>query len=239
MKNQETFNVVMLPTEKASLLGLTNGKLYYSEFGHMTDIWEGQHLYILSDEKIKEGDWVLHNSGYISQVLGFNIDAIKLLDAQRWTKDCKKIVASTDKEITPETWIHDSFVNVFLLSYNNKKQITEIKLDIVPYDGTTPISENWNGQIKTRKDGSVIIHQNKTYSQAEVDDLLDRQASITTDQVLKNQAKMYSADEVKTIANAAWHNGYWNHYEEINGQGSSHENPLSSMNFIKQNVNKI
>ncbi len=211
MENQEIFNIVMLPTKKGSWLGLTNGKLYYSEFGQMTNLWENQHLYAVSNEEINDNDWVLHKSGHF---------VYQVFDA-RYVEDCKKVIASTDKEITPDFWIHESFVNAFVLSYNNKKTIKEIKIG-----------------SKARGNGSVVIHPNKTYSQEEVDEMLDRQAAITTAQILKNQEKMYSHSEVIELVNKGWHNGYWYHYEEVNGKRSSHEEAFSFLDFIKEKINK-
>jgi hypothetical protein len=255
MKTQETFNVVMLPTEKASLLVFTNNKLYYSDLGHLTNDWINQHLYIISNNTIVEGDWVLINNSFKVKVeldgstLGYRTD-VAFLYLRENERSVKKIVASTDKDITPSTWIGESFVQVFIKNYNEGKVIDSISLEkddyFVSNNETFIDSINAKGnyfthgkKIKTRPDGSVIIHPNKTYSQAEVDSMLDRQVCQTTDQLLKKQAKMYSTAEVEAIANSAWYNGYWNKYEEINGEGESGESALSPLNFIKQNVNKI
>lgn len=61
-------------------------------------MWTPQHMYVTTKERIRTGDVVYHNSGYVSRVLGFNMDAIKLEDAQRWTKDCRKVIATDDEE---------------------------------------------------------------------------------------------------------------------------------------------
>ena len=48
-------NVVMLPTNEKAEKGL-----YLSKSGLLTiEKLTNQHLYILSDEEIKEGDWVI------------------------------------------------------------------------------------------------------------------------------------------------------------------------------------
>lgn len=48
---------------------------------------------IVTDALIEENDFAYHKDGYVSKVYGFNLDAIKLEDGQRWTNDCKKVVA--------------------------------------------------------------------------------------------------------------------------------------------------
>lgn len=63
MTNEKKIKVVMLATDKPSKLGLVtvDNRLYQFE---QAVKHEGQHLYFLSDEKIKEGDWVLHKNIY-------------------------------------------------------------------------------------------------------------------------------------------------------------------------------
>lgn len=97
-------NIFILPTEKPSKLVLRNADNKLVLHTPITQ-WYGksQELYITSDEQIQEGDWVYHSSGYISNVLGFNLDAIKLMDAQRWTKNCKKIVLTTDQYLIKDS----------------------------------------------------------------------------------------------------------------------------------------
>ena len=99
--------VVMLPTNKKAGLVINPSTeiIQYIDFNkdakYYTDAsFICNHLYITSDDEIKEDDWVYHKSGYISKVLGFNLDAIKLEDAQRWTKDCKKVIATTDSSLS-------------------------------------------------------------------------------------------------------------------------------------------
>ena len=56
--------VVMLPTDEKATKGiglnLKNNRLLYSNSNHeWNEIFQLQHLYILSDEVIKEGDWFI------------------------------------------------------------------------------------------------------------------------------------------------------------------------------------
>lgn len=108
-------------------------------------MWTPQHMYITSKERIRTGDVVYHNSGYVSRVLGFNMDAIKLKDAQRWTKDCRKVIATDDDEyntgykennfsdsfcgwnITPN--IPKSFINDFCNEGGPRKVMVQFNTD--------------------------------------------------------------------------------------------------------------
>lgn len=123
------FKLVLLPTNDPT--GLFNGAfgfLHHSLIDKVRDRLDGRHIYAYSNDKIKEGDYVYHSSGYISKVLGFNLDAIKLEDGQRWTKDCKKIIASSNKTLDGLLLIHDKSIATYVEKYNKNKIITKISL---------------------------------------------------------------------------------------------------------------
>ena len=113
MKKQ--VKVVMLPTEKASDLLLCiksytehintpaensdikgNLRLGYGKYVDK-EFYQPQNLYFLSDEEIKEGDWVYLNNGignYIFSVSNKNINAIMT------NPTSKKIIATTDESLS-------------------------------------------------------------------------------------------------------------------------------------------
>jgi len=151
MKNTTTFRVVMLPTHGTTK---SNIILVEGELRLLTNYYEdicGQHLYILSDNEIKGGDWCLGGDRIFHNTVQ--------LDAYI---NIYKIISSTDKSIAPNSWIPESFVNAYVKSFNDVKQITEVDLE---WDerGIDTYSK-----IGTRPDGSVIIHQSKMYSIAQV-----------------------------------------------------------------------
>ena len=117
MKKQ--VDVVMLPTEKASKIWLKESTLSYnddlSSLGFIP-----QHLYFLSDDKIKEGDWYIDKLGIVQQcesirdnpltgpqssigsVGGKGFDKWSTQYQNRDYKDldnCFKIVATTDESL--------------------------------------------------------------------------------------------------------------------------------------------
>jgi len=140
---------------------------------------------------------------------------------------CKKIIATTDKSLgikydkNPEFYgsgmfnkkllfpqIPESFIQAYIKAYNEGKPITEVDLEYeqlciqtgLPC-GMTCFNEdtcNMNLQLKTRDDGSVIIHQSKTYSRDDVIDKLilfvetcDVEAQIVHYNVLNSKTTLY------------------------------------------------
>jgi hypothetical protein len=141
--------VVMLPTnEKAPLiLGTSkNGKLAISNSSICNGAYiQNQHLHFLSDDEIKEGDWVYRfNSKDIFKADSFLIHLIE----KGSTENCKKIIATTGKNLmwldksekNPELarpnglWKclpqpSEGFIQKFVDSYNSGKPITEVDVE--------------------------------------------------------------------------------------------------------------
>lgn len=115
-KSYKKCDVVMLPTDKASIIALNthNNQLILATSllqSKKEDAIQMQHLYILSDEKIKEGDWCLIDNnvgmrtGYqIKQCLEADIPngeyTFKDDDNELFTTGrCEKIIATTDSDL--------------------------------------------------------------------------------------------------------------------------------------------
>jgi len=187
----------MLPTEKASLICLnTNEQLYLSKEMNMADDNnEYQHLYIISDEKCKDGEWCT--------------DGIRIAQVNCLTVDdpnahlYSKIVATTDKLILTNMkdsnavrdidfdievpQIPESFIQAYIKAYNEDKPITEVDLEIetaVIVISKNPLQAEGIKtrifEIKTRPDNTVIIHQSKLYTRDEVEYLI----KCATDEIL-------------------------------------------------------
>lgn len=134
--------VVMLPTnEKANLLLTGRNDLYYSsklsDFSLKEDIDIFQHLYFLSDEKIKEGD-SYENNGVIFRA----DDKFDEGNDPNQNKNNKKIIATTDKSLTKEMYCvstgkyqeplpqpSQSFIEKFVDEYNKGNVITEVMVE--------------------------------------------------------------------------------------------------------------
>lgn len=91
----------MLPTDKATaaiLVNLRSGNLYcdkQEDYHHLIKLkdWRGRHLYIVTDDEIKEGDWYYW-------VITNTVQQFKSVDGDKPSDDCKKIIATTDTELT-------------------------------------------------------------------------------------------------------------------------------------------
>jgi hypothetical protein len=181
--------VVMLPTnEKAKekdIILLKEGntpstktnELAICEFpsaNNLGVVWQTQHIYILSDEVIKEGDW------YYWSVTNTIQKAVKdSLDRLPKTSDgSKKIIATTDKSLkipTENPALHhiginekllpqpsQSFIEKFVEEYNKGNIITDV---LVEYEAmnTTIVNRTYNDfepKINT-KDNTITIRKVK------------------------------------------------------------------------------
>lgn len=142
---KQYFPLLLLPTNKDSKFWLTkSGKLLSSMYPATNKKYgKNQHLYVVSDEQIKAGDWRIHPEGMymvgdIPQNVGFKprlttSDEIpdmpeEIFNIHGW----KKIIASSDKSLGLH-WIDDLFIDYYLKAYNMGKPITSIELEM----------ENW------------------------------------------------------------------------------------------------
>ena len=178
--------VVMLSTnEKASLLlGTSKGGLLVksnrgvSNSAHL----KNQHLYLLSDDEIKEGDWCINlNSLYEHKEL-CRIDSQIELEryVQKTENDCKKIIATTKIDLDfqdylktgqKRTWVtlphpSESFIKKFIEAYNGGKPITEVMVEYKHLQSTSGLNEEW---LKINTDNTITIRKMKdSWSREEV-----------------------------------------------------------------------
>jgi len=165
--------VVMLPTNKAStrdkmiLKSHISGKLMYEQIGITRNTTvETQHLYFLSDEDIKKGDWYVQ--GTLKQ-------ATKELEGHI----LYKVVASTDKSLKlfsamslnletpiynhPFPQINEAFQRVWVDEYNAGTPIEWVNLEYnIVYENSHQSDENGSHQnrhleLKLRADNTVIV----------------------------------------------------------------------------------
>jgi len=128
--------VVMLPTKEKSNLVLCSlfGKdklVFTTKILPIQDEERYQHLYFLSNKEIKEGDWFVI----------FTNDKPVAISKGIFDKDCKKIIATTDKSVyhieggssirkfLPQP--SQAFLEVFVKEYNKGNVIKEV---MVEYD---------------------------------------------------------------------------------------------------------
>jgi hypothetical protein len=110
-------NIFLLPTEQNSWLCLKDGELVNANdggcmLGYAPPRWLTQHLYITSDEEIKDNEWFLYEFGDSHEVVKCEIK----LGNPNARKNCKKIILTTDQKLIADgvQSIDDEFLKVFV-----------------------------------------------------------------------------------------------------------------------------
>ncbi len=195
MSTMKKCQVILLPTNKKAPLANNHGKLVLAN-GSKDKLFdtskyiEGdrnlkpQHLYILSDEEIKEGDWVyntvLKDISYIAN------SSINLLSEINRLKQAKKIIATTDSSLTKTSFkvLKDlkshqlpqpssSFLEVYVKAYNEGNQIKEVMVeyDAIPADRAP---NGWDSFVKVDSKNIITIKRLKdSWNREEVIELCE------------------------------------------------------------------
>lgn len=199
MKNLLNCKVVMLPTEKATRI--TKYQICRNKTGeedrlslHDRDTcYSGsvnQHLYLISDREIKEGDYIIliDRIEKIISIEGINIKHTSVNEKRGFSysliNHCLKIEATTDNlkylqnhslkdnredfntvESIPN--IPQSFIEAYIKSKGTIKEV-QIEIDIDEINELSSGNTPSEYLVKTREDNTVIIHQSKTYTREEV-----------------------------------------------------------------------
>lgn len=138
----KTIQVIMLPTDKDSNLyyhNPTETLKYDNSKTDLVGIRDYQHLYIVSDAEIKEGDWFIANMD-IKQCSYRDKDCVYFEKTNVnfiFFKDCKKIETTTDKSIhvgaldcnyLPQ--IPQSFIEAYVKSNGTIKEV-QVEMSII------------------------------------------------------------------------------------------------------------
>lgn len=156
--------IIIVPTEKASRIqGKQGGILSLFNTATKSPYVDAQHLYVLSDEPIKDFDkiyFTINGKGYIG------VAAVGAV----YGEETKKIIATTDESLGIKV-IQKSFLPIFVEAYNSGKPITEVELDYATDNNIEGYPEfGGNGMLKTTESNEVIIFlpEVKMYSRDEV-----------------------------------------------------------------------
>jgi hypothetical protein len=175
--------VVMLPTNRAeNCFYLQNNiKLNYYR-GYLTQDYlnnalnaKSFHLYVLSNEEIKEGDWVYNEIS--KEIYQFKQNLVSYE---------KKIVATTDISLTVKQYGRgeqtsffplpqppDSFLELYAKEYNAGKQIKEVLVEYIYYHPSLS-SDVISERLLLNKDNTITVKPIKeSWSKEEVKELLN------------------------------------------------------------------
>ena len=154
-------NIHILPTDKPSRLHLwtdekgTRLELCELVYSHTRNT---QHLYITSDEEIKEGDWFM---------IFTNKKPVAPTKAGLFDSDCKKIILTTDVDLINDgvQKIDDEFLEWFV--NNPRCEWVEVKKEMyMPFDGKVPFELSLDQSLNTCPHYKIIT---KDYLQGFID----------------------------------------------------------------------
>ena len=111
-------NIYVIPTNKPSRLILQGSELLLSKYKEENEGFSefNQHIYITSDEEIKDAKWIIHN-GKIHEVIknkGLYISVKELSHIDIRADLCKKIILTTDQSLDGIQAIDDEFLEWFV-----------------------------------------------------------------------------------------------------------------------------
>lgn len=191
--------VLMLPTnEKAQLvLGQQLVNVGETDIPNDKDVTK-QHLYITSDDEIKEGDWCIDT---VDNNFIFKMTKSFIKDNSNYKDYCKKIIATTDSSLTigeEDIWKNrkdilypnilpqpsQSFIKKYVEEYNKGNIITDVLVeyhnnyDLHYYTPPGGIeccdkTDSWETKVNS-KDNTITIKKIKdSWSRNEVKYLLE------------------------------------------------------------------
>jgi len=147
---KKSIEIIILPSKNSSKIGFIHESKslhYYTGNEDLNNIGDNlvipQHLYFLSDDEIKKGDWILANgSPYQVREIQGNDYKVDLC----WISNVKKIIATTDESLITESWYEsvdlgkqptykslprpsDAFIKVYIKEYNTGDKITKVLVE--------------------------------------------------------------------------------------------------------------
>jgi hypothetical protein len=160
-------NIHLIPTDKPSRLHNKNGELgnYPSTKLYIEDFKGNQHnsfhIYITSDEEIKQVDWFYDGDGELCK---YTSDYV--VNPNGWN-DNKKIILTTDGDLIKDgvQKIDDEFIEWFV--NNPRCEWVEVKKEMyMPFDGKVPFELSLDQSLNTRPHYKIIT---KDYLQGFID----------------------------------------------------------------------
>ena len=160
-------NIHVLPTDKPSRLHITSKlDLYPNGVSRKPQgLCKNQHIYITTDEEVKEGDWFLEKAGRQYPIQWNGVDKLN--------RHCKKIILTTDQDLIEDGIqpIDDEFLEWFVKNPDCK--FVPIITTTVSKESTYKTNigfESWRKEEPSQ--------DKRMYSEEEVLDILRKSHSI-------------------------------------------------------------
>jgi hypothetical protein len=198
MKNYKRAQAVMLPTTEKTDLFIINKQLFKCHKPQQGDGVDtvNQNLYIISDDKIIEGDWYLVELFKITgESNGLKLEQCEAIDdgwvnnsdvvTARHIKNCKKVIATTDRKLTDDNRTYISglmgkpnilpqpsqqFIEKYIESYNKGEVITDV---LVEYE-RIPWNLDEYGSLILEEELRLKINPDNTITIKELKETWDR-----------------------------------------------------------------
>ncbi len=174
---KKTYKILMFPTYKSGVIWKFDAtdKLIPVQGTMKSDLpFKKYHLYVMSDDDIKGGYLFHANRGVGKFVNNSDLEDTIYVDFDRGAEQvtlskCKRIIASSDKEITPTAWIGKSYVDDYINANNAGNPINEIELEYEPNTQKLATGEEILGnEIKVIDDGSIVVEKPKLFTYNDV-----------------------------------------------------------------------
>lgn len=131
-----------------------------------------QHLYIISENKIKAGDWFYHE---FSKLISNNYNLF--VKGDKHIMCCKKIIATTSPELHKDgvAKIGLPFIEQYITDYNKGNIIVDVLVEYEGYKLNGMIDESTSYEIKINKNNTINIKTVKdNFSRDEVIELFQK-----------------------------------------------------------------
>lgn len=179
-KYYQECKVILLPTQSKSNISIdAYGRMYFGNYPENTPF--NQHVYITSNEEIKEGDWFINRQYMIEE--DREEYAIWRCGGVTPNSNPKKIIATTDTNLLKdysEQTLNDfaclpqpskAFIQAYIKAYNESKPITKVLVEMESAFNVPTIYDY--KQIKINSSNEITIKKVKdSYTREEVKQLL-------------------------------------------------------------------
>ena len=165
------------------------------QFKRAKVIWSKQHLYITSDDKIKEDNWCIDSNGNIFQYKNhfpINIGQRKIiattdtsLNIYTWKQSNKKSkpynvqqnIETTKKVFIPLPQPSQQFIEKYIEQYNKGNVITDVLVEYEYLLNDNTVISYWNLKVNPKNNTITIRKLKEVYSKEELCQILEKYTS--------------------------------------------------------------
>ena len=129
-----------------------------------------QHLYIISDDEIKEGDWK------------YDTKLNMVIQHRSYTDGCKKIIATTDSSLGLP-YPSQQFIQKYIEEYNKGNVITDVLVEYEYLLDDMVVLPYWKLKVNAKDNTITIKKLKEIYTKEEVCQILEKYTSFIWSEV--------------------------------------------------------